>query len=73
LTYLLDVVRERLAKLTDKKGRSPFLHTHHNWDYEVVDGASQALLDRPISSNSSSGKLETWIRIIGIPATDALA
>jgi hypothetical protein len=25
------------AKLTDKEGGRPFLHTHHNWDYEVVD------------------------------------
>ncbi|MGZ9189084.1 MAG: hypothetical protein ACXW39_03375 [Nitrospira sp.] len=25
------------AKLTDKEGGTPFLHTHHNWDYEVVD------------------------------------
>jgi hypothetical protein len=25
------------AKLTDKEGSNPFLHTHHNWDYEVLD------------------------------------
>jgi hypothetical protein len=25
------------AKLTDKEGGNPFLHTHHNWDYEVLD------------------------------------
>jgi hypothetical protein len=25
------------AKLTDKEGSRPFLHTHHNWDYEVLD------------------------------------
>jgi hypothetical protein len=24
------------AKLTDKEGSRPFLHTHHNWDYEVL-------------------------------------
>jgi hypothetical protein len=26
-----------LAKLTDKEGGNPFLHTHHNWPYEVLD------------------------------------
>jgi Zn-dependent protease with chaperone function len=25
------------AKLTDKEGGSPFLHTHHSWDYDVLD------------------------------------
>jgi hypothetical protein len=25
------------AKLTDKEGGSPFLHTHHSWPYEVLD------------------------------------
>jgi hypothetical protein len=25
------------AKLTDREGGTPFLHTHHNWDYEVLD------------------------------------
>jgi hypothetical protein len=25
------------AKLTDKEGGRPFLHTHHDWDYEVLD------------------------------------
>jgi len=25
------------AKLTDKEGSQPFLHTHHNWPYDVLD------------------------------------
>jgi hypothetical protein len=25
------------AKLTDKEGGNPFLHTHHSWEYEVLD------------------------------------
>jgi hypothetical protein len=25
------------AKLTDKEGSRPFLHTHHNWPFEVVE------------------------------------
>ena len=25
------------AKLTDKEGDNVFLHTHHNWDYDVLD------------------------------------
>jgi hypothetical protein len=25
------------AKLTDREGGNPFLHTHHSWDYEVLD------------------------------------
>jgi hypothetical protein len=25
------------AKLTDKEGDNAFLHTHHNWDYDVLD------------------------------------
>jgi hypothetical protein len=25
------------AKLTDKEGGSPFLHTHHNWPYVVLN------------------------------------
>jgi hypothetical protein len=25
------------AKLTDKEGGRPFLHSHHNWPYEVLD------------------------------------
>ena len=24
------------AKLIDKEGGNPFLHTHHNWDYDVL-------------------------------------
>jgi hypothetical protein len=28
------------AKLTDKEGGNPLLHTHHNWDYEVLDETS---------------------------------
>jgi hypothetical protein len=25
------------AKLTDKEGGNPFLHTNHAWDYEILD------------------------------------
>jgi hypothetical protein len=25
------------AKLTDKEGGNPFLHTHHNWPYTVLE------------------------------------
>ena len=25
------------AKLTDREGGKPFLHTHHNWDYKVLE------------------------------------
>jgi hypothetical protein len=25
------------AKLTDKEDGNPFLHTHHNWPYQVLD------------------------------------
>jgi hypothetical protein len=25
------------AKLTDKEGSKPFLHSHHNWTYEVLE------------------------------------
>jgi hypothetical protein len=25
------------AKLTDREGGKPFLHSHHNWPYEVLD------------------------------------
>jgi hypothetical protein len=25
------------AKLTDKDGGNPFLHTNHAWDYEILD------------------------------------
>lgn len=32
------LTRHRIyAKLTDREGGTPFLHTHHNWDYEVLD------------------------------------
>jgi hypothetical protein len=31
------------AKLTDRKGGGEFLHSHHNWPYEVLSDARKLL------------------------------
>lgn len=34
--YPVGTVFKITGKITDKEGSRPFIHSHHNWEYEVI-------------------------------------